>query len=91
MEYLIAVRQRVLQELTGIEAIQAVLAGKPDLAVYTRYPTSFIMRVTARRSSRLPAHAVRARIQKRANICCTTPGRRWATSCGRSTIFGRSA
>jgi pyrroloquinoline quinone (PQQ) biosynthesis protein C len=37
MEYLIAVRQRVLHELTGIEAIQAVLAGKPDLAVYTRY------------------------------------------------------
>ena len=40
MEYLIAVRQRVLKELTGIEAIQTVLAGKPDLAVYTRYLTN---------------------------------------------------
>jgi pyrroloquinoline quinone (PQQ) biosynthesis protein C len=40
MEYLIAVRQRVLRELTGIETIQAVLAGKPDLAVYARYLTN---------------------------------------------------
>ncbi|MGZ5710742.1 MAG: iron-containing redox enzyme family protein [Burkholderiales bacterium] len=40
MQYLIAVRQRVLRELTGIETIQAVLAGKPDLAVYARYLTN---------------------------------------------------
>ena len=37
IKYLLAVRQRVLRELTGIEAIQTVLAGKPDLAVYARY------------------------------------------------------
>jgi pyrroloquinoline quinone (PQQ) biosynthesis protein C len=40
MEYLLAVRQRVLRELTGIKAIQTVLAGKPDLALYGRYLTN---------------------------------------------------
>lgn len=33
MEHLLAVRQRVLQELTAIEAIKAVLAGRPNMAV----------------------------------------------------------
>jgi hypothetical protein len=40
MEYLLTVRQRVLQELTGLAAIQRVLAGKPDLALYGRYLTN---------------------------------------------------
>ena len=40
MDHLLAVRQRVLRELTGIETIQAVLAGKPDLALYGRYLTN---------------------------------------------------
>jgi pyrroloquinoline quinone (PQQ) biosynthesis protein C len=40
MEHLLRVRQRVLQELTGLTAIQQVLAGEPDLALYGRYLTN---------------------------------------------------
>ena len=40
MEYLLTVRQRVLQELTGLKGIQKVLAGTPDLALYGRYLTN---------------------------------------------------
>jgi hypothetical protein len=40
MEYLLTVRRRVLQELTGLTAIQRVLAGKPDLPLYGRYLTN---------------------------------------------------
>jgi pyrroloquinoline quinone (PQQ) biosynthesis protein C len=37
MEYLRAVRRRVLEQLTGVEAIKGVLAGRADLALYGRY------------------------------------------------------
>jgi pyrroloquinoline quinone (PQQ) biosynthesis protein C len=40
MEHLLAVRRRVLQGLSETEAVKAVLAGKPDPAVYARYLTN---------------------------------------------------
>jgi pyrroloquinoline quinone (PQQ) biosynthesis protein C len=40
MEHLLRVRQRVLNDLTGIGAIRSVLAGTPDLALYARYLTN---------------------------------------------------
>ena len=40
MEHLLKVRQRLLGILTGIPAIQTVLAGKPDVALYARYLTN---------------------------------------------------
>jgi pyrroloquinoline quinone (PQQ) biosynthesis protein C len=40
MQHLMTVRQQTLRELTSMPAIEGVLAGKPDLALYRRYLTN---------------------------------------------------